>query len=92
MQNPRKTINFALVIELERHIEILLLNILLNNKSPIFLLLSSTDINLFFDLKKKPINKKDFLGEFKEEFNYYKKRENDLNNQNLELNINYNYL
>ena len=26
MQNPRKTINFALVIELERHIEILLLN------------------------------------------------------------------
>jgi hypothetical protein len=26
LQNPRKTINFALVIELERHIEILLLN------------------------------------------------------------------
>ena len=32
-------------------------------------------------MRKKPINKKDFLGEFKEEFNYYKKRENDLNNQ-----------
>ena len=32
-------------------------------------------------MRKKSINKKDFLGEFKEEFNYYKKRENDLNNQ-----------